>query len=390
MSSGSLGRNLRSAAVGLVSGAILASNFAGVSRADQTVGPGASPNLFASEKTRGALGNALSTLLPEWASDGPNTTKPIHVIVIMPHDLRNDGPEQIWDLMPPEVRAKAESLGPGFREAFKRRVIIGMLRGMPLATPLPDRAGDSAGYCIINLPNITDRAASHAQIFALDKDHRMQTATGTARQWWTMEASHEVEHCDDPVTPATMQHGELALELDADKQGMDNIFRHWAQLFPYDTAADSENFLRAFMGARATALFRSTDHAHSTFAGLALPGKSYAQGEARPFQEKDVQKIKDSILAMEQKVIARYDRMIPSHMPAGIRLAHAKEALTDYTVLYRVIKTLYDERAFDDDPLQKHMAQGYLEWTAHYFPEIVTSAAAGDQTSFDMAAPRLP
>ncbi|MCD8497377.1 MAG: hypothetical protein LRZ85_04415 [Alphaproteobacteria bacterium] len=318
--------------------------------------------MYATGKTREALGDALASLALKWANDGVSK-KPIDVFVVMPHD-------RFWEVLPDDFRAKIES-HRGLVTEIDKKVTHSIIKGMPRTISLQARSSEDRGYCIINLPAITDdRAASYAQIFAYDKGHRMKEVGGSARQWWTMAVAHEAEHCDDPGRPLRLEE-QMAYEISADKGGMDNMLRHWGELFPYEPGG-SQNFLRDFMGARATALFRSEGNAHATFAGIGMPGKSYTQSQARPPQEEDVMKIRAAIASMEQKILERHDRNLNRYMPAEYRLSRMQDLSNDYAALYGIIRELYVEGAFREDPLQQYMAEGYLEWTARLFNEVVS------------------
>jgi hypothetical protein len=315
------------------------------------------PALYVSGETRLALGDALSDRILAWANES-NPKMPTDVVVVMPHD-------SLWKVLPQDFKDKIES-HRGLKAAIGSR--LATIGGMPVTFPLPQRVSENKAYCVIQLPEMVSDPSYYARIFAMDKSGRMSGSFGTAQQSMALIAAHETTHCGHKM------HAGLAEELDADDKAMEKVIRDWAKL-PFTSEAGARNVLRGFMGARGAGLFAGNDHDHATFAGLGIPGMSYSQSQSRPLQERDVGKIKASIIAMEQKVLTRRDQNLKYRVPAELRLTHAMESLSDPVVLYKVIKQLYHERAFDDDPLQRYMAEGYLEWTAKYFKDVIEDSA---------------
>lgn len=336
------------------------------------------PALYLSDEARNLLGDALVDRILAWANEA-NPGKTVDVYVALPHSF--------WDAMPPEFRQKINS-HMGLKRAIDRSPA--KAHGMPVTFPLPSRPGDNKAYCVIQLPESGSRIG-YSRIFSLDRVGRMERRIGTEAQERALIAAHESTHCGHPI------NGGLAEELEADEQAMKKMIRDWPKLFPMDSYVDSENVLRSFMGARALAIFQDEAHKYGTYVALGMPGQSYSQSQPRPVLETDVEKIKASILAMEQKVLERHNRNLKYHVPASVRLSHVKEPLRDYTVLYKNIKELHAEGAFNDDRLQKSMAEGYIKWMGYYFPSLVKeleeqearNAPAGREPSYDVASPHV-
>lgn len=344
------------------------------SRAQEAEGPA----LYLTDEARRLLGDALVDRILAWANEA-NPGKKVDVYVALP--------DSFWEAMPPEFQKKVEG-HLGLKRAIDRS--SARVHGMPVTFPLPPRPGDEKAYCIIQMPKIGSRIG-YSRIFAIDRAGQIERRIGTEAQERALVAAHESTHCGHKI------NGGLAEELEADEQAMKKMIRDWPKLFPMDSVADSENLLRSFMGARALAIFQGEANKHGTFVGLDLPGRSYSQSQGRPPQETDAEKIKASILAMEQKVLERHNRNLKYRVPMHIRFSHVKEPLRDYTVLYKTIKELHAEGAFNDDPLQKRMAEGYLEWVAYFSPSLVRELEMQDSAalaappqrsgSFDVASP---
>lgn len=332
---------------------------------DSVRAPVSGPTLYVTNSTRNDLGIPLAEEILAWVNE--DAKKPTDVIVIMPQD-RDD----FWNILPPEVKLRLER-SPVFLSTFK--AALRERSGMPFTIPVEPMRGDQKAYCIIQLPQKTDRPTFFTRIFALDRDSQLRGSVGSVEQSMALTAAHESVHCQHPTRPT------LGDEADADNKGMIRLARSWNTLFPYETAADAQNLFKRFIGVRATALFRNPNNFHSTFSTLAIPGKSYAQSEARPVRERNIEKVEQSLRSMEIQINQALQAFKPKVMASG-------QTLSDHAMLYLVVKTLTYKQAFDGDVLQKSAAIGFLEQTANYYPDMVASADAWMRNQpFDIASP---
>ncbi|HRQ61653.1 MAG TPA: hypothetical protein PLO23_09130 [Alphaproteobacteria bacterium] len=359
---------LRQKIAGAVVGvAVVANSVAGAFAASASPANQAElgPSLYVTNETRNDLGIPLSEEILAWANE--DAKKPTDVVVIMPQDR-----ERFWDILPPEISERLQK-APGWSKNLVESE-LDRRRGMPFTIPVPSLRGDKKAYCVIQLPERTDRPTFFTRIFAWDRDSQLRGSVGSVEQSMALTAAHESTHCQDSARPT------LADEADADNKGMMKLARSWNTLFPYETAEDAQNLFKRFIGSRATALFRNPGNLHSTFSTLSIPGKSYAQSQARPVQERNIEKVQQSLTSMEIRINEGLQTLRPKVMASG-------QALSDHAMLYLVVKTLNRKQVFTDN-LQKSMADAFLEQTANYYPDMVASADAWQERQpFDIASP---